>query len=90
MINIYLLEVNNVLLSQHKLKHIFWKSFKMNKYKINPLLIHVKKKNKQCMQIMLLFWVCQKHTHILNGIISLDIGKSDGNQMEIRQENVDF
>ena len=46
MINIYLSEVNNVLLSQNKLKHIFWKSFKMNKYKINPLLIHVKKKEQ--------------------------------------------
>ena len=46
MINIYLSEVNNVLLSQNKLKHIFWKSFEMNKYKINPLLIHVKEKEQ--------------------------------------------
>ena len=46
MINIYFSEVNNVLLSQNKLKHIFWKSFKMNKYKINPLLIRVKEKEQ--------------------------------------------
>ena len=44
MINIYLSEVNNVLLSQNKLKQIFWKSFKMNKYKINDLRIHVNEK----------------------------------------------
>ena len=46
MINIYLSEVNNVLLSQNKLKHFFWKSFKMNIYKINHLLIHDKEKEK--------------------------------------------
>ena len=46
MINIKLLEVNNVLLFQNKLKHIFWKSIKVNKCKINPLLIHVKKKEQ--------------------------------------------
>ena len=40
----YLSEVNNVLLSQNKLKQFFWKSFQMNKYnKINPLLIHKEK-----------------------------------------------
>ena len=46
MINMKLSEINNVLLSQNKLKHIFWKSFKMNRYKIYPLLIHVKEKDQ--------------------------------------------
>ena len=42
----------------------------MNKYEINPMLIHVKEKNKLCMQIMLLFWLCKTHTPTLNGIVS--------------------
>ena len=45
----------------------------------------LKKKKKLCMQIMLLFWVC----NILNGIASLDTGEFfSRNQMETRQENV--
>ena len=51
----------------------------------------LKKKNKLCVQIMLLFWVCKTHTPILNGIVSLDTGKFfSRNQMETRQENVNF
>ena len=34
------------LLSQNRLKHILCKSFKMNKYKINPMLICVKEKER--------------------------------------------
>ena len=61
----------------------------MSKYKINPLLIHVKEKEQ--MQIMLLFWVCKTHTPILNGIVSWDTGEFfSRNQMEIRQEDDDF
>ena len=33
-------------LSENTLKHILWKSFKMKKYKINPMLIHVKEKEQ--------------------------------------------
>ena len=35
-----------MLFSQNKLKHIFWKSLKMNKYKINSLHIPVKEKEQ--------------------------------------------
>ena len=46
MIIIYVSEVYNALLSQNKLKHIFWKSFKMNKDSNNLMLIHVKEKEQ--------------------------------------------
>ena len=44
------------------------------------------------MQIMLLFGVCKTHTPTyLNEIVSLDTDKFlSRNQMETRQENVDF
>ena len=32
------------ILSQNKLRHMFWKSFKMSKYEINLVIIHVNKK----------------------------------------------
>ena len=51
----------------------------------------LKKKNKLRVQFMLLFWVYKTHTLILNGIVSLETGEFFlRNQMEIRQENVDF
>ena len=52
--------------------YIFWKSFKLNKYKINPLLIHVKEEeSKLRVQIRpyVVFWVCKTHTPILNEIV---------------------
>ena len=40
---------------------------------------------------MLSFWVCKTHTLILNGIVSLDASEFFlRNQMETRQENVEF
>ena len=51
----------------------------------------LKEKNKLCMQIVLLFWVCKTHTPILNGIVFLVTGEFFlRNQMETKQENVDF
>ena len=51
----------------------------------------LKKKNKLCVQIMLLFWVWKTHTPILNGIAALVTGKFfSSKQMETRQENVNF
>ena len=50
----------------------------------------LKKKNKPCMQIMLLFWVCKTHTPIMNGI-ALDTDEFfSKNQMKTWQESVDF
>ena len=63
----------------------------MNKYKINPLLIHVKEKEQTVQQIMLLFWVCKTHTPILNGIVFLVTGKFfSSKQMKTKQEDVNF
>ena len=64
----------------------------MNKYKINPLLIHVKEK-EQTMRanyvVVLSTGVCKTHTPILDEIVSLDTSDFfSRNQMEIRQENV--
>ena len=75
-----------------KLKHIFWKSFKMNKYKINP--IHVKEKEQTVLANYVYGFSMQNHeTHTpsLNGIVFLVTGKFfSRNQMKTRQENVDF
>ena len=45
----------------------------------------LKKRNKLCMQIMLLFWLCKTHTPTLNGIVSwirrqIFLEKSDENK----------
>ena len=79
-------------MSQNKLKQIFWKSFKMSKYyRINLLLIHVKEKEQAMHANNVVVLNIQTHTPILNGIVPLETGKFFlGNQMEIRQENVDF
>ena len=87
MINIYFPEVNNVLLSQNKLKHIFWKSFEMNKYRINPLLIHVKEKEQTlCAHYVGFLSIQNAHPYFewnrLFRYGQIFLEKSDGNKAE--------
>ena len=55
----------------------------MNKYKLNPLLIHVKEK-EQTVRENFVFWVCRTLTPILNGVIfywQIFLKKSVGNKV---------
>ena len=65
----------------------------MNKYKINPLLIHIKEKEQTVCASYVVVLIMQnaQHTPILNGIIFLVTSKFfSRNQMETRQENVNI
>ena len=52
-----------MFLAQNKQKHIFWKSFKINKFKINLLLIHVKEKEQiMCANYVVVLSMQNAHT----------------------------
>ena len=63
--NIYLSEMNNMLLSKNKLKHSFMKQFIINKYEIISLILHVKKRTKNECKLCCCFTVCRTRTPIL-------------------------